>query len=70
MHTNCSVRYVAFALVFVSILIGLPSLLLADDSPNGRQATDPKSITSLPNPSARAVPIEDLFYSRRVSSPA
>ena len=42
----------------------------AADSPSDRQATDPKSINSVSNPSARPVSIDDLFYSRRVTSPA
>jgi dipeptidyl aminopeptidase/acylaminoacyl peptidase len=46
------------------------SSVWASDSPNDRQATDPRSINSPANSSARPVPIEDLFYSRRVSSPA
>ena len=35
--------------------------------PGDRQPTDPKSITSAANPQAKPVPIEDLFYSRRIS---
>ena len=42
----------------------------AADSPKDRQATDPKSISSLANSAARPVPVENLFYSRRVSSPS
>ena len=42
----------------------------AADSPNDRQPTDPKSITSAANASARPVAIDDLFFSRRASSPA
>src|SRR5262245_47009573 len=38
--------------------------------PADRQATDPKSISSQSNPAAKPVPIDDLFFSRRVSSPA
>ncbi len=38
--------------------------------PADRQPTDPKSIASQSNPSAKPVPIDDLFFSRRVSSPA
>ncbi len=44
--------------------------MFAADSPNDRQPTDPKSLNSPVSASARAVPIEDFFYSRRVSSPA
>jgi dipeptidyl aminopeptidase/acylaminoacyl peptidase len=42
----------------------------AADSPAERMPTDPKSIASPPALTAPPVPIEDLFYSRRVSSPA
>src|SRR5215471_3806802 len=45
-------------------------ILVAADSPSDRQPTDPKSLTSPSSTSARAVPIEDFFYSRRVSSPS
>ena len=54
----------------LAIAFGLTSISFATDSPNDRQPTDPKSLSSPSSPSARAVPIEDLFYSRRVSSPA
>jgi dipeptidyl aminopeptidase/acylaminoacyl peptidase len=40
------------------------------NSPGDRAATDPKSVTSPANASAQPVPIDDLFYSRRVASPA
>jgi Tol biopolymer transport system component len=48
----------------------LTCLLAAADSPSDRQPTDAKSLSSPASPSARPVPIEDLFYSRRVSSPS
>lgn len=38
--------------------------------PADRQPTDPRSVNSVANPSARPVPIDDLFYSRRVSGPS
>lgn len=40
------------------------------NSPNARAATDPKSVASPASQLARPVPIADLFYSRRVASPA
>lgn len=46
------------------------SSVWAADSPSDRVPTDAKSITSPSAPQASPVPIEDLFYSRRVSSPA
>lgn len=56
-----------FSLTFVLVL--LSSFCLAA-GPADRQRTDPKSVNSVANPSARPVPIDDLFYSRRVSGPA
>ena len=54
----------------LAITFCLTSLLWAADSPKDRQPTDPKSLSSQSSQSARAVPIEGLFYSRRVSSPS
>src|SRR5436305_3492175 len=45
-------------------------ILMAVDSPDDRQITDPKSIVSVPNPSAGPVPIAQLYYSRSTSGPA
>ena len=63
--------------VGLRLLVGIPlliccftCLLTAAGSPNDRQPTDPRSLSSPSSSSARAVPIEDFFYSRRVSSPA
>ncbi len=42
----------------------------AADSPADRKPTDARAISSPTSTVARPVPIEDLFYSRRVSSPA
>ena len=61
-------RYRAFILCGITLLCSL--LCFAADSPADRQPTDPKSISSQSNPSAKPVPIDDLFFSRRVSSPA
>jgi dipeptidyl aminopeptidase/acylaminoacyl peptidase len=44
--------------------------LLASNGPDDRAVTNPKSITSAANPSARPVPLEDLFYTKNVSGPA
>ena len=60
-------RSLAEVLVLICCLV---CILAAADSPNDRQPTDPKSLSSPASASARAVPIEDFFYSRRVSSPA
>lgn len=42
----------------------------AVSGPNDRQVTDPKSISAQSNPGARPVPIDDIYYSRNVSSPS
>ena len=70
MHCNRGARLVLLVLCHVLTSFGLATALLATDSPNDRRATDPQSISSASNPSARPVPIDDLFYSRRVNSPA
>ncbi len=49
--------------------VGLSSAWAAD-SPADRKPTDAGAISSPASTVARPVPIEDLFYSRRVSSPA
>ena len=41
----------------------------AASGPDDRQITDPKSIASASNPSARPVPIDDLYYTRTVIAP-
>lgn len=67
----CARRVELRLLVGTLVLVcWLTCLLGAADSPNDRQPTDPKSLGSPSSSSARAVPIEDFFYSRRVSSPA
>jgi dipeptidyl aminopeptidase/acylaminoacyl peptidase len=52
------------------ILLLFWNFLVFAAGPADRQPTDPKSITSQSNPDAKPVPIDDLFFSRRVSSPA
>ena len=68
MPRNNSALRAVLATTFV--LSALATAGLAADSPNDRQPTDPKSVTSPASPSAHPVAIDDLFYSRRVSSPA
>ncbi|MDQ2843563.1 MAG: S9 family peptidase [Acidobacteriota bacterium] len=45
-------------------------LLLSISGPGERQITDPHSIRSVANPKAGPVAVDDLFFSRNVSSPA
>src|SRR6202050_5920485 len=40
--------------------------VFASDSPDTREITDPKSLSSLAEPGATPVPIDDLFYTRPV----
>ena len=56
-----------FSLAFFVLFVA--SFCLAS-GPADRQATDPKSINSVANPNAQPVPIDDLFYSRRVFGPS
>ena len=53
--------------VFVALMSS--TLLLAQSTgPDDRQITDPQSISSASNPRARPVPIDDLYFTRSVSS--
>jgi dipeptidyl aminopeptidase/acylaminoacyl peptidase len=52
------------------ILLLAGSLAFAISGPADRTATDAKSVTAPQNPNARPIPVDDLFYSRSVSSPA
>jgi dipeptidyl aminopeptidase/acylaminoacyl peptidase len=44
--------------------------LMASSGPDDRQVTDPTSVKSVSNPQARAIPIDDLFFTRNVSGPS
>ncbi|HEY2117309.1 MAG TPA: S9 family peptidase [Candidatus Angelobacter sp.] len=57
MHRSSFVLVIAF-------LIAVPSFA---SGPGDRQPTDPKSITSPVSAGAKPVPINDLFYSRRIT---
>lgn len=66
-------RHCRLSCTFALLATLIAALLAAEDmpsSPNSRTATDPKSIMSPSSSTARPVPINDLFYSRRVGSPA
>ena len=45
-------------------------VFLAATSPDTREITDPKTVTSESNPQAGPVPIDDLYFTRTVSGPA
>jgi dipeptidyl aminopeptidase/acylaminoacyl peptidase len=55
-------------LLGVSLVIGcgLCGHLAASTGPDDRPLTDPKSVMSVSNPSARPAPIDDLYYTRSV----
>ena len=44
--------------------------LAGSSGPDDRQVTDPKSIQSAANPGAKAIPIDELFFTRSVSGPS
>lgn len=53
-----------------SLCIFTTALFAAVSSPDNRPITDPKSILSTSSAAAAPVPIDDLFYTRSVSSPS
>src|SRR5258705_5171922 len=55
---------------FISVLVlSLSAACFAQSSgPDTRQITDPKSLSSDSNPAARPLPIDDLYFTRSVSS--
>lgn len=53
----------SFLLIFVC-----DSALAQSSGPDARQISDPKTITSATNPNARPIPIDDLYFTRSVSS--
>ena len=55
--------YLSLLLFFVS-----SSTLAQTSGPDARQISDPKSIKSASNPNARPIPIDDLYFTRSVSS--
>jgi Tol biopolymer transport system component len=54
-------------LVIISLLTAISCFA---SGPADRQPTDPKSITSPVSAGAKPVPIDDLFYSRRITDQA
>jgi Tol biopolymer transport system component len=57
MQKSSFIAFIAFLLVVSGFASG----------PADRQPTDPKSISSPTSPNAKPVPIDDLFYSRRIA---
>jgi dipeptidyl aminopeptidase/acylaminoacyl peptidase len=60
-----SLRSVLF---FLLVLSASASSLAQSSGPETRVITDPKSISSDSNPAARPIPIDDLYFTRSVSS--
>jgi dipeptidyl aminopeptidase/acylaminoacyl peptidase len=61
----------AFRVLVLAVLFGVTvQLLLAQNSPEERQITDPKSVVSQTNPAAGPVPIAQLYYTRSTLGPA
>jgi dipeptidyl aminopeptidase/acylaminoacyl peptidase len=54
--------------VGLSVLFVCSSAAAQSSGPDARQITDPKSITSVANPNARPIPIDDLYFTRSVAS--
>lgn len=54
--------------VSASLLFVCASSVTQSSGPDERQITDPKTITSASNPNARPIPIDDLYFTRSVSS--
>jgi len=51
-----------------TVLLLMSALLAAQSTgPDDRRITDPKSVSSVSNPKARPVPIDDLYFTRLVS---
>lgn len=55
--------YALLALLLAPLLMG------AANAPADRQATPPRSVTSIANPGAAPIPVDALFYTRSVAGP-
>ena len=63
--TSCSSHLCRFIFFLAAAGVGATESVRAQGSgPDARQATDPKSVTSVSHPGAKPVPIEDLYYTR------
>ena len=66
MRLICAIAKLSFAIGLIAT--GFP--VSAQNSPDDRQITDPKSIVSQANPDAGPVPIAQLYYTRNTFGPA
>jgi len=51
----------------LSLLLLCASSFARSSGPDTRQITDPHTVTSISNASARPIPIDDLYFTRSVS---
>jgi len=54
--------------LFLWLLFASASAVAQPSGPDARQITDPKTLVSASNPLARPIPIDDLYFTRSVSS--
>jgi hypothetical protein len=54
----------------LALILVFSLTVFASDSPETREITDPKSLSSPAEPGAAPVPIDDLFYTRAVTGGA
>src|SRR2546423_6346479 len=54
--------------LFFLVFFVCRSAVAQSSGPDARQITDPKAITSASHPNARPIPIDDLYFTRSVSS--
>jgi dipeptidyl aminopeptidase/acylaminoacyl peptidase len=65
---HCERCHLSARVVLIASVLLCSSLLAQSGGPDERQITDPQSISSASNSNARAVPIEDLYYTRSLGS--
>ncbi|PYU62060.1 MAG: hypothetical protein DMG56_12460 [Acidobacteria bacterium] len=66
--TMKSVRSTCLSFLAFLAFLACGSAVAQSSGPDARQITDPKTITSASNPNARPIPIDDLYFTRSVSS--
>jgi dipeptidyl aminopeptidase/acylaminoacyl peptidase len=68
-ETYMITRRLARLCLYAALPAVLAAASWASDGAPPRALTDPKTVVSPPNPSARPIPVEDLLISRRVQGP-
>jgi dipeptidyl aminopeptidase/acylaminoacyl peptidase len=56
--------------LYAFLVLASAFALLASSGPGDRQPTDPKSLASVSSPQAKAIPIDELFYTRSIGGPS